>query len=230
VEAEDLRRLLSARARLVKERTALSNRAVQLADRNAYKVRRSAFSRQAPWTQLLEAAESWSSLDRFLARQYAEDFTRLHRQIGEMEEFLSDRMKRDFKEISRRLQTIPGIGRINAAALCAQVEDIGRFATARQLCRYLGLTPTVRESGQTRRGGPITKCGNGRLRGYLMQAALQVLRFTQPGDPLRVWYDNIRRRRGWKKARVALMRKLASIVFGVWRHGADYDPAKVRVS
>ena len=224
-KAEDLRRLVSARARLVKERTALSNRAIRVADRNQHPVKRSSLSWGAAWRLLEAASANWSEVDRLLIRQYARDAARLREQIKELEEMIERLLERDFGRECRLLMTIPGIGPITAAALIAQVEDVKRFGSARQLCGYLGLAPSVRRSGKMVMDGRITKKGNGRLRGYLTQAALHCLRSMGPRDPLRLWYESVRKRRGWKKARVALARKLASIAYGVLVHGRAYDPA-----
>ena len=112
--------------------------------------------------------------------------------------------------------------------MIGQVEDISRFHSARELCRYVGLTCAVRQSGKTMHMGHINKCGNGRLRGYMTQAALHLLRHAQSDDPLVKWYMQVKSRRGWRKARVALARKLVAVCYGILKHRTPYDPMYVQ--
>lgn len=226
--AEQLRHLLSHRATLVKSRTSLSNRAMRIGERVSHVEKKSRYSYAPAWKRLLKAAEE-RRISRMIVAQLAEEAWMVQKQIRDMERSIEEHLKEHFPSQAQLLRTIPGIGPITCAALIAQVEDIGRFKSARQLCRYLGLTPVVRESGSKRSGRGICKSGNGRLRGYFTQAALNYLCHAKKDDPLFQWYEAIKRRRGWKKARVALARKLVSISFGVWRHETPYDPKKAVV-
>ena len=114
--------------------------------------------------------------------------------------------------IVQRLTTIPGIGPFIAIVLVLELGDIHRFASAKHVASYVGLTPRVR-------AGHITKEGNRLLRWVLVLAATQAVR--RPG-PLRSWFHAVKKRRGKKVARVALARRLAEIVFHVWKHECDY--------
>lgn len=225
VLAEQLRYLLSHRSSLIKNRTRLSNQAMRLAERIGHEEKKSAYSRAPAWKRLLIAAQDNPVLHMLLA-QRAEAAFMVQQQIKAMESTLSDFMDEHFSSQARFLRTIPGVGPITSAALIAHVEDVGRFKSARQLCRYLGLAPSVRESGNKRSSRGICKSGNARLRGYFTQAALSFLRYAEEDDPLRPWYAGIKRRKGWQKARIALARKLVSIAFGVWKHETPYDPVK----
>src|SRR6266571_77826 len=119
----------------------------------------------------------------------------------------------------RRLTTIPGIGPFIAIVLVLELGDIERFASAKRVASYVGLTPRVRGSAGRVRAGHITKEGNRLLRWVLVLAATQAIR--RPG-PLRAWFHAVKKRRGKKVARVALARRLAEIVFHVWKHECDY--------
>lgn len=127
------------------------------------------------------------------------------------------------------LLTIPGIGPITSSALIGCIGDIDRFGSGRQMVSYLGLCPKVRESaGKSLSNGGITKRGNSRLRGYFVQAAVALLRSRNSNaQPLKEWYERIRRKKGWRTARIALARKLALIAFGVLKTTTPYDPVKV---
>jgi transposase len=119
----------------------------------------------------------------------------------------------------QRLMTIPGIGPFIAIVLVLELGDIHRFATAKRVASYVGLTPRVRGSAGRVRAGHITKEGNRLLRWVLVLAATQAVR--RPG-PLRAWFHAVKKRRGKKVARVALARRLAEIVFHVWPQECDY--------
>jgi transposase len=119
----------------------------------------------------------------------------------------------------QRLMTIPGIGPFIAIVLVLELGDIHRFATAKRVASYVGLTPRVRGSAGRVRAGHITNEGNRLLRWVLVLAATQAVR--RPG-PLRTWFHAVKKRRGKKVARVALARRLAEIVFHVWKQECDY--------
>ncbi|HET8579218.1 MAG TPA: IS110 family transposase [Methylomirabilota bacterium] len=119
----------------------------------------------------------------------------------------------------QRLRTIPGIGPFIAIVLVLELGEIARFPSAKHLASYIGLTPRVRASADRVRTGHISKEGNRLLRWVLVLAATQAVR--RPG-PLRAWFHAVKRRKGRQIARVALARRLAEIVFHVWRHDCDY--------
>jgi transposase len=141
----------------------------------------------------------------------------LDQQIHALDEELSRTWGNDPRV--QRLCTIPGIGPFIAITLVVEVGDIARFANAKQLSSYIGLTPRVRASADRIRSGHISKEGNRLLRWVLVLAATQAVR--HPG-PLRAWFGAVQKRRGRKIARVAVARRLATIVFHVWKQECDY--------
>ena len=127
------------------------------------------------------------------------------------------------------LATAPAIGPLTASALVATIDDITRFASAHQLEADLGVVPGERSSGEQRRIGHITKAGNSRARWLLVEAAWCVVRSrTDDTAALRAWTLAIATRRGKRIAIVALARRLAGIVYAMWRDHAPYDAAKIR--
>lgn len=118
------------------------------------------------------------------------------------------------------LMTIPGVAHYTALGLAARVGDIERFPRPRSLANYFGLTPGCGNSGErTDRLGSITKEGSQFVRFILGQVVLHVLK----RDPhMRSWYQQIKRRRGSKIARVAVMRRLCTIIWHMLRHGEPY--------
>jgi transposase len=119
----------------------------------------------------------------------------------------------------QRLMTIPGIGRFLAVLLVLELGDVQRFPSGKHLASYIGLTPRIRASADRVRSGHISKEGNRLLRWGLVLAATQAAR--RPG-PLRAWFRAIQQRKGKKIARVALARRLAEIVYHVWKDEVDY--------
>jgi transposase len=107
----------------------------------------------------------------------------------------------------KRLMTVPGIDMVVAVGLAAAVGDIGRFASPERLVAYLGLNPSVHQSGEgPARHGRITKQGRGHARGMLVEAAWAAAR--SPG-PLRAFFLRVSARRGQHIAAVATARKIA---------------------
>jgi transposase len=119
----------------------------------------------------------------------------------------------------QRLQTIPGVGPFTAILLTLELGEIQRFPSAKHLASYVGLTPRVRASANRVRMGHISKEGNRLLRWALVVAATQAAR--RPG-PLRAWFRAVQQRKGMKIARVALARRLAEIVYQIWKHDMDF--------
>ena len=105
--------------------------------------------------------------------------------------------------------------------------DISRFATAHQFEAYLGLVPGELSSGEKRRIGPITKAGNKRVRCLLVETAWRVLASTKDETAaLRTWALRIVVRRRKRIASVALARRIAGVLYAMWRDNRRYD-AKV---
>jgi transposase len=116
--------------------------------------------------------------------------------------------------------TMPGAGAYGSLALAARIGRIERFPRPESLANYWGLTPGCRNSGEaTDRLGSITKQGSATARFILGQIVLHVLRRDAP---MRAWYLRIKKRRGAKIARVAVMRRLATILWHMVKHNEPY--------
>jgi len=130
-------------------------------------------------------------------------------------------MARDNDE-SRRLMTVPGIGAINALAFCAAIDDPSRFRRSRSVGAYFGLTPRRHASGEVDWSGRISKCGDAMVRTYLFEAAGVLMTRVPHWCRLKAWGLRLAKRIGFKKARVAVARKLAVILHRMWCDGTDF--------
>jgi transposase len=130
-------------------------------------------------------------------------------------------MARDNEE-SRRLMTVPGIGPINALAFCAAIDEPSRFRRSRSVGAYFGLTPRRHASGEVDWTGRISKCGDAMVRSYLFEAAGVLLTRVPQWCKLKAWGHRLWKRIGFKKAKIAVARKLAVILHRMWRDGTDF--------
>jgi transposase len=127
--------------------------------------------------------------------------------------------------ICRRLMTAPGVGAQIAVRFVATADEIDRFRDAHRLESYLGLVPGEKSSSETQHRLSITKAGSTSMRWLLIQAAWVVrTRCRSPEAlPLKLWALEVEKRRGKRVAIVALARKIAGILFALWRDQTDYD-------
>ena len=130
----------------------------------------------------------------------------------------------------RRLMTIPGIGAVVAASFVAAVETPENFTTSRAVGAWIGLTPRRYQSGQVDYDGHISRRGDARLRALLYEAATAMLTRVQGESELRRWGLALKKRLGFKRAAVALARKMAVIMHAMWKNGADFDPKAASVA
>jgi transposase len=148
----------------------------------------------------------------------------LNEQIHQADQKLEQLVKQD--AVVKRLATVPGVGPVTAAAFAATVDEATRFSGAKQVRSYLGLVPRELSSGEKQQRGRISKAGNKRARYLLVEAAWALLHIKRGPDSktLREWALRVAHRRGKRIAAVALARKLAGIMYAMWRDGTDYNP------
>jgi transposase len=107
----------------------------------------------------------------------------------------------------------------------AALDEIGRFSGAHAVESYLGLVPGENSSAERQRRTGITKAGSTALRWCLVQAAWAARR-TRRKDPMHRWADAVEKRRGTRVAILALARKLAGILYAMWRDETVYEPCR----
>jgi len=124
--------------------------------------------------------------------------------------------------VCRQLMTMDGVGKLTALAFRATIDDPSRFRHSASVGAYIGLTPRRYASGEIDRMGRISRCGDALVRSYLYEAANVMLTRTRRSNPLKSWGMKLAKRAGFKKARVALARKMAVVLHRMWRDGTDF--------
>jgi transposase len=205
-QVRDLRALLRHRAALVRLSTSLKNRVhAVLADRGIGED-------QSLWTG---AGRAWLAdlelppIPRAIIQDCCGLLDTLATPIARLERQIAGLAKPDPRV--QALMVLPGVGRLTAMTLVAEIGDIDRFPTARKLCAWAGLTPTVRNSDRKVRHGHITKQGSVWVRWILQEAAHTAKRSPQFAGA----YGQLARRRGKQIATVAIARRLLARCFHI---------------
>ena len=122
----------------------------------------------------------------------------------------------------RRLMTVPGVGALVAITFTSAVDEPGRFTRSRTVGAHFGLTPKKYQSGETDVTGGISKVGDAMVRSALYEAANVMLTRASRFSSLKRWALEVAGRRGMKRAKVALARKLATILHRMWVDGTSF--------
>jgi transposase len=216
-QADD-RQLTALRARLTKKRTAVLN--------GLHKILRKHNLEQACPTKKFQTQKvhRWlteielPALDRMEVNLLLPQWELLDAQLEVVEAKIAERAADD--EQVKLLESVPGLGHYSAVAIASRIGDIDRFKRPDSLANYFGLTPGCNNSGDnTKRLGSITKQGSKMVRYLLNQAVVRILRFD---GAMRGWFKRIKKRRGAKIARVAVMRRLATILWHMLKKKQKY--------
>jgi transposase len=122
------------------------------------------------------------------------------------------------------LISIPGVSLVTGASMAAEICEVSRFASDKRMAGYMGLVPSVYQSGSKRITGRITKRGSPHARRAYYQAAMAIIRSGQKGAPELVeFYNRVRHKKGHKVAAVALARKLAIITYHMLTRHQSYQ-------
>jgi transposase len=124
-------------------------------------------------------------------------------------------------DVCRRLMTTPGVGPVVALTYRATVDVPARFRKSKAVGAVFGLTCSKYQSGEIDRNGRISRCGDEMMRVMLYEAAQSMLH-SKKWSWLKAWAMQIARRRGKKKAVVALARRLAVIMHRIWVDGTEF--------
>jgi len=125
-------------------------------------------------------------------------------------------------EVCRRLMTVPGVGPVVALTYRATVDVPARFRKSKSVGAVFGLTCSRDQSGERDRPGAISRCGDEMMRTMLYEAAQSMLLRSTRWSWLKAWAMQIAKRRGIKRAIVALARRLAVILHRIWVDGTNF--------
>jgi transposase len=223
-QERDDRRLAAMRHRIGRELTRVINRVQTL-------LRRRNLQHDCP-TKTIQAkrARAWlkqlalAPRDRLEMDQLLTRWQLLEQERRVLEKAITERAAQS--DDARLLLTLPSAGPFMALGLAAHVGDIKRFPRPRSLANYWGLTPSCHNSGEkSQRLGSISKEGSTLARFLLGLLVMHVLKHD---SHLRTWYLGIKRRRGAKIGRVAVMRRLATIIWHMLMHREAYQRGGVR--
>jgi transposase len=206
---QENRRLTTLRKDAGQARTRLVNRIRHL-------LRRHNLQWEMPTKRLpTKAAIAWlkelalPEIDRLEMNHLLADLERVQQRLKELKGVIAQRS--GMSKEAAIIATMAGVSHFTATSLACRVGRVERFPRAHSLANYWGLTPGCRNSGENnQRLGSITKAGSAMARWLLAQVTHKVLR---KDTRLREWFKRIKRRRGATIARVAVMRKLATILW-----------------
>lgn len=133
--------------------------------------------------------------------------------------------EQEIMDIIENLRTIPGISDKTIFALMSECGDLGRFENQRSFVGYLGLYPTLEQSGNKTKHGPIAKRGARLAKKALYQAAIAAIRHNRELN--KIFHDKISQGRARKEGVVIVARKLAHIILAIYKSNTAYNPQRV---
>jgi len=149
-----------------------------------------------------------------------EQFNKLHKAV-------LDIVRHD--EVCRRFMTTPSVGAIVAITYKSALDDPNRIKKSRNAGPLFGLTPKRYQSGETDVTGGISRVGDAMVRTALYEAANVLLSRVTRFSALKRWGLQVAKRRGLKRAKVAVARKLAVILHRMWLDGTTFRWTKTKV-
>ena len=158
----------------------------------------------------------------FVYRSLKRDLKHLNMEVKAIEDRLLKLVKKDQQHQLTLLKSIPGMGTKTALFLIVATDGFAKFENAAQLCSYVGITPTIRESGSSVRGrSRISKVGNKKLRNLLFLCAFSACKHNKACKAI---YDRIVAKGKSKKlALIAVANKLLKQAFAIVKSERPYD-------
>jgi transposase len=121
------------------------------------------------------------------------------------------------------MMTVPGVGYLTAVGFVGAIGDPETFRSGRTAAAWIGLTPRRYQSGTINQQGRISRKGDKLLIAYLYEAASHILTRWNKDSAIRRWGHKLRDRIGFKRANVAVARKLAVVLHAMWRSGQPFE-------
>lgn len=209
------------RARLIRERTALSNEIRGFLGEFGLVLPVGINRLRKALPEILSEQDKWD--DRFmrLLCELAEELKGLDERVAHHDSWLQQTAREDIRV--KRLLAIEGMGPVVASALVAAVGDARQFRNGREMAAYLGLVPRQHSSGGKERLGHISKRGDSYVRTLLIHGARSVLKACkEKTDRRSEWLKALAERRNRNIATVALANKNARIAWSILSREEDY--------
>lgn len=169
-----------------------------------------------------KATAEFAASDRFVLEQLLRDLDHMETQLAKATKQLREFAEAgDAKEARARevLRSAPGVGETVSEVVLAELGDVERFASIDQVTAYAGLAPGKRESAGKSKDLGITKQGSKLLRWAMVQAAWQSIRSSLKWSAI---YERLKKRRGAKRAIIAVARRLLRVLASMWKNGEEY--------
>ena len=144
----------------------------------------------------------------------------LHQAFFELDRRVKQIASRD--EVCLRFMAIPGVGPITALTFKAAVDDPDRFSSSRTVAAHFGLTPRRYQSGEMDNPGRISKAGDGDVRAALYSAANAMMMRSIAVSDIKSWGLRLMKRKGRRRAVVAVARKLAVVMHRMWADNTEF--------
>lgn len=217
-EIREGRDLARHRTKLVRDRTRLKNRVHDILAR---------YGLSSPFSDLFGRKgrcylqELLPTLRPIHQRMLGDDLVIIDRLNERINEVSAEIRRRGKQEPSVQvLESMPGIGTYSAWIIFTEIGDIKRFPSAKQVCSYAGLVPSTYSSDERTYHGRITKQGSSSLRWIMVEAAQKAPKYS---PRLARFYQRVCWHRGRNTARVALARKMLSIIYYMLKRGEPYE-------
>jgi len=172
----------------------------------------------------------FSEADRFAMDQLSLELTFKQDQLKQANRKLEEFAKRSpIRQQQQRklLRSIPGVGFVTSEVVLAELADVDRFDSQKQVVSYAGLAPGQRESDGKSKQLHIEKTGSKHLRWILVEAAWQLVRYSPRWKNI---YEKLKQRMGAKKAIIAISRRLLCLMIAVLKSGEPYSAVHANLS
>lgn len=218
--------LLTARRALVEQQTHLKNTIRGVL--KGYGIRLGALSAKKFTDAVMKRIEDYEEVVVLSVKCLLEAFDKLIEETAKIDKKMLGIATQD-KEV-QRLMTVPGIGPVTALTYNTEIFDASRFKESRTVGAYLGMTPTQYASGETQRQGKTSKRGPRELRFLLVEAGIVILTRSKKWSRLKAWGLKILKRKGLKKAAVAVGRKFAVIMHRMMQEEKEFIYGEPKVA
>jgi transposase len=214
-DSVEIKTILKARNTLIEQRTEIKNTIRGLLKFNGVKLTIGSVKVDSFVEAVRDSIKELPDLIKMAFEGLLKNLQGLDLRISELDETVA-LLEKKHREVVSRLKTMDGVGVITALAFVGEIDDPKRFKDGRSVGAYIGCVPTLYESGETSVKGHITKKGPTYLRSLLHEAATVALTRTKKWSYLKKWAADLARKKGAKKAIVALERKMAIILWRMW--------------